>query len=250
MKQISLWAKLHVWPSRIILIISHIILTAIVIYWSVIGFKAGFYLNEGWLYVFILLYILLFLFYPSSNNLRFFKNTYTVRVLFHTLMALCSLLLVFTYVNVKMHPAATGQSIFAAVHIQPQNESGYKNPEAERLMTAFKKGEIKKFTRAERKILREELKYQFDQLKKAKAAGKKSDGGNVVIIIVTIIAALALLYGVAALSCSLSCNGNDGAAVLVLVLGIAAVIFGAILVGRSIRKKNKSGKEPKTDQAP
>jgi hypothetical protein len=247
MKQISIWAKQHVWPARIIVTVSHILLTIIAIYWGVIGFKAGIYLNEGLLYAFILLYLLLFLFYPSANSLALFKNTYTVRVSFHTLMALCSFMLVLSYVNVKMQPA-TGQSIFAATYTYPKNESGYKNPEAERLMKMFKNGEIKKFTRAERKILREELKYQFNRLKQVNATGEKSDGGNIVIIIVTIVAALALLYGTVALSCSLSCNGNDGAAILVIVLGVAVVIFGAIMVGRALRKKNKADKKPKTDQ--
>ena len=56
MKQISIWAKFHVLPARILIIIGHIILTSIAIYWGVLSYNAGFVINEGWLYFLILLY--------------------------------------------------------------------------------------------------------------------------------------------------------------------------------------------------
>jgi hypothetical protein len=75
------------------------------------------------------------------------------------------------------------------------------------------------------KALRKELKDAFKQQKSGDTGGV-----DVLLIVVTILGALAALYLVAALSCSLSCNGNDGMAVLVAVLGIAGIVAGAVAI--------------------
>lgn len=247
MKQISFWAKRHVWPSRIIIIISHIILTIIAIYWGVQSFKVGFKLNESWLYALILLYFSLYFIYPSTRSKTILKNTYTVRLWLHAVMALCSFMMVFSYTNVKMQPTTNG-SASAAVSIKIDKEKRYKNSEAERLINSYKNGGIKKFSRTDRKVLREELKYQFQQLKEAKKAGQKAEGSDALKIIITILVALLLLYGLTVLSCTLTCNGNEGAAVAVFVSGIAAIIFGVIMIFRGKNKKKVLTDEPKTTQ--
>lgn len=247
MKQISFWAKRYVWPSRIIIIISHILLTIIAIYWGVQSFKVGFNLNESLLYALILLYFSLYFIYPTTRSKTILKNTHTVRLWLHSVMALCSFMMVFSYTNVKMQPTTIG-SASAAVSIKIDKEKRYKSSEAERLINSYKNGEVKKFTRTDRKVLREELKYQFQKLKEAKKAGQKAEGSDALKIIITILVALLLLFGVASLSCNLSCSGNDGAAVAVLVLGIAAIIFGVIMIFRGKNKKKVLTDEPKTTQ--
>ena len=78
--------------------------------------------------------------------------------------------------------------------------------------------------------------------------GNKDGDAKAGLIIVTIIAALGLLYLVAALACSLSCNGSDAAAVVVLILGLAAIIWGTIAVinriSRGPKKKKKESPAP------
>lgn len=242
MKKMSAWAQQHAWPARIILIAAHILLTITCIYWGTISFSNGIHLSESWLYILLLFYIGLYFFYPAYNH--YFRNTYFTRLLFHSSMAVCSLLFVTVYVNVHRSSNAVN-SVNASTVVVPVNDTGYKNPEAELLIKSFKAGEITKFTKKDRKVLREELKVQFKKYKEAKKTHQKKDGSDVLIIILTILGALVLLYGVAALSCSLSCNGNDAAAVIVLVVGLAAIIFGCVMIGRSLSRKNQKKRATK-----
>lgn len=250
MKQISLWAKRNVWPARILIIFFHIILSIIAIYWGALSFNAGFYLNEGWLYVLALAYFSHYFIYPTKVSKTFLKNTYPVRKLLHTTMAVCSFMLVFTFVNVNMQPQQTGYA-FAAVPLPVTiGNKGYKNPEAERLMTAWKNGELKKFTKKDRQVLKEELKYQVKSYKDANTSSRKKEGGNAGLIILTILGALILFSVVASLSCSLGCTGNEGAAIIVLVLGTALIIFGVVRIIRGITKKKQASLQNKKTEQP
>ena len=245
MKRISIWAKLHVLPARILIIVGHIILTGIAIYWGVLSYNAGFHLNEGWLYFLILIYCSLYFVYPVKKKKAFLKNTYAVRHGLHAIMALCSFSLVLSFTNVKLQPSLNG-SAAAAISINIEPKKGYKNPEAERLINSYKKGDLKKFNRSERKILKNELGYQLQRFKESKKTGNKSDGSDAGLIILTILVALAALGGVAILSCSIGCNGNDGLATIVLIFGTAAVIFGVIMIIKGQSKKNTQSNETKT----
>jgi len=80
------------------------------------------------------------------------------------------------------------------------------------------------------------------QYTKAKLKGDKTTGEEIALIILTCIAAVGLLYLVAALACTLSCNGSDAAAIIVAVLGTVAVIWGAVAVIRSINRKHAKSK--------
>ena len=57
-------------------------------------------------------------------------------------------------------------------------------------------------------------------------------------------AAIGLLLLVGAIACELSCNGSDAAAIIVGVLGTAAIIIGLIAVLKAInRKQQRKAKE-------
>lgn len=91
--------------------------------------------------------------------------------------------------------------------------------------------------KALKKELKKILKEQPDQ-------NDKTNGEKALYLSLAIIAAIFALYGVAVLSCNLSCNGSDFAAAAVLVLGIGAIALLMILVIRRIfnvkRKKVKA----------
>jgi threonine/homoserine/homoserine lactone efflux protein len=72
---------------------------------------------------------------------------------------------------------------------------------------------------------------------KAKVTNDKQGGDRAVAIILACIAAVGLLFLVSMLACSLACNGSDAAAVAVMVLGTAAIVFGLIAVIRGTRRK-------------
>lgn len=60
------------------------------------------------------------------------------------------------------------------------------------------------------------------------------DGTKVLLSILLVLAALTMAYLIAALSCTISCNGQEGAAVFVAVLGCVGIVFGLIFGFRAI----------------
>ena len=112
----------------------------------------------------------------------------------------------------------------------------YKNPEAERLLKAFTNGEKQAFSKKEKRIIKDEFKYQLAQYAKAKLTGDKKGGDQTALIILTCIVAVGLIYLLAAIACNLSCSGSDAAAVIVLVVGLAAIIWGMVVIMRRINR--------------
>jgi hypothetical protein len=84
------------------------------------------------------------------------------------------------------------------------------------------------------------LKQQIRAIKKDKTI---SVGGKAGLIVLCILIAIILAYGVAALSCSLSCSGSEGAAVAVAVLGLLGIILLAYFAIHSITRKAKRERE-------
>ena len=121
-------------------------------------------------------------------------------------------------------------------------------PSAEEILASLQYRDKSSLTRQEKRILKEEFKKQIKIYAVAKITGNKDGASKAVLIILTIIAAIGLLTLLAALACSLSCNGSDAAAVIVGVLGAAAIIWGTIVlvnrISRGPKKKSGNPTEP------
>jgi cell division protein FtsL len=102
----------------------------------------------------------------------------------------------------------------------------YKNINSFSASMKDKNGKLLKWK--ERKKL---LKEQIRQIKESKELSK---GDKTVLVILSVVVAMLLLALVSSLSCSLSCNGADGAAALVGIGGTAVVIFLLIITIRGI----------------
>jgi hypothetical protein len=84
------------------------------------------------------------------------------------------------------------------------------------------------------------LKTHFEDPKKSRTQGEK--------IALTIIVSLGFAFltaGVAAASCSLSCSGNEAAAVAVLFAGAALIAWGLTTALKSIHRYPTIEKKPK-----
>jgi hypothetical protein len=106
-------------------------------------------------------------------------------------------------------------------------------------------GEFNKSIKDEKgKLLKwkERRKLLKAQIQGIKSSSDLTPTAKTLLTILSVIVAIGLLYLVAALSCSLSCNGSDAAAVLVGVGGTALVIFLVIIVIRGIYGKHKKKK--------
>jgi hypothetical protein len=243
MNVLSLWAKKHVWPARLLIILLHMVLIAIALYWAFLATENKWTVSADLLYVLIGVYGALFLVYQSKPH---WKKLYWYRILMHTSMAVVSFLLVFLYAA-TLNKVVPANNVRAASVIDPVLGSTYKYAEAEKLLQQMKNGEVKKLSKAERKLLRSEFKYQVKRYTAAKSSGQKDEAGKAGLIILTIVVAIAAVLGVGSISCSLSCNGNDGAAVAVAVLGTALIIFLVVLAIRGIKKRKPTNGSTKNE---
>ncbi|MBO9683200.1 MAG: hypothetical protein J7502_11125 [Flavisolibacter sp.] len=232
MRKLSFWAKHHPVPARIFIIISRIFLFFIACFLGKQLAAFGIGLSPLWIYFFIGVFFIAGATYPQKRS----SSNYLKRKLYDLVIAGCGFFITLSFVVQLDSPFyATAQ---AAV---PVNPSPYKYAEAKILLKQFKNGEKTKFTGKEKRIIRKEFNYQLLQYGKAKITGNKADAEQAILIFLACIAAVGLLYLVAALACTLSCNGSDAAAVIVGILGLAGVIWGLIALIRAInRKKTKT----------
>ena len=69
-----------------------------------------------------------------------------------------------------------------------------------------------------------------------------NSGGDVALIILLgLLLTFVLIYLTLAVACSLSCSGNDVAAVLALILGLGLIVMMWILFAKWIRRRRKVG---------
>ena len=231
MKPLSRWAKGHPVHARLIIIIARVLLFLLAFYLGSKFAKSGADISPLWLYGTILAFFLSGMFYPVYR-----KNDFSRRKTFDFLIAgLGFFILLFTAVNLN-GPARSATSASAAVSVR---EPRYKNPESEKILNAFMSGEKKELSKQEKRIIKQEFKYQVKNWVGAKISGDKARANEALLIILACIAAAGLLYLVAALACTLSCNGSDVAAIIVGILGAAAVIWLLIKVIKSISRKSK-----------
>jgi len=249
MRTISNWARLHPATARILIILFHLTLGLIAYFLATELFKRNLILPGIVSTVCILLFIASVLFYP--DRIRGVKKTNAGFIRQKTcdfLLAFCGFVLaIFICNRVLFDQMPVTQPVQASIVIE---KPLYKHAESKKLLDALKSGEIDKkdLTRKEKRILKDEFKYQLGQFVDAKLHGDKARAGDAGLIILTIIGAGLLLYLVAALACTLSCNGSDAAALVVVLLGTAGIVFGLIAVLKAIKRKGRKKEEATPDK--
>ena len=139
---------------------------------------------------------------------------------------------------------------------RPETIINYTNPLNAAIPAAFPKDSLKTYASIDvfSRSLRDEngksLKWKEKkkllkiQVKAIKKADNLSKGDKVGLIILSVVAALGLIYLVAALACTLSCNGSEAAAVILGIGGVALVIFLFILALKAIKRSQKKTEKP------
>lgn len=237
MRKISLWAKHHPLPAIASIIVIKILLAVIAFY---IG-SALLAMNIHIPFIISILALIVLvaaaLLYPSRHLTRVSKKQfYTRQKSSDLVIATCSFVLIGTFVNNNFPvPGTTISSASSAIISKP--------PSAEEILASLQYRDKSSLTKKEKRILKEEFKKQVRVFAKAKITGNKKEGEKALFILLTIIGAIGLLYLVAALACTLSCNGADVAAIIVMLLGLVAVIWGTIAIIKRISKGPKKKKE-------
>jgi hypothetical protein len=245
MRRLSYWAKRNPWKSRIIIIISHLLLMLLGWYTGTAFFAMDISLPAYLLVFFILYYIAAVFMYPSKEE----KKLRNGRWLYIKQKACDFSLAAAAYgmmVCISNKPGGFFQNFQTVSGSSIIKSSPLKEkPTATEILESLKYRDKSTLTHEEKRILKKEFKVQLKNYVVAKLKGNKGEGDNALLIILAIIAALGIVYLVAALSCSLSCNGNEGAAILVVILGIAAIGLGLYFVIRAINRGSKKKPEPK-----
>jgi hypothetical protein len=200
------------------------------------------HLSASVLYITIAIFMIAAFCYPRKKGpaRRSAKlNDYWVRKVFDLSIATCSFIIFCCLANNESLPA--GANSFAASHSVAPGKNN--NPTAQEILSSLSQRDKHSLTRPEKRVLKKEFKHQLKVYAKAKISGNKNGAEQALLILLAIIAAVGLLYLVAALACTLSCNGSDAAAVLVGILGTALVIWLLIIVIRSITHPKKKEHE-------
>ena len=238
MKKISFWAGRHVATARALMVIIKIVMLALACYTGLSLAKSKIFLPGNIVYLFsFLVLVLIIAIYPSPKKRKTLINTTYVRQkTCDFILPVLSFLVITTMVNngdvVSSYSPAFGSHII-------------KKPTAREILSSGKtKGS---FTRQEKRILKKEFFKQLKVYAAAKFNGDEKTAGAAWKIALAIIAAVGLTFLLAALACSLSCNGSDAAAILVGLIGLAAIIWGLAALIKRINNGPKKTTPPKDD---
>lgn len=224
--QLSHWAAAHPRQARTLLAIAH----TVVIFGA---FKIGkwlYFLEFGYLYwpvpVFSALFFLLYMTYPKSG-----AATYWRRKSYDLLLpVLSSVVIVFGYNNF-LSGDTTGLAGAPQAQFVNRDQPAVLTPSAEG-GEAFA---LKKQVRQARQQIRQAAKRAKQHWKQRQA--ETSVGLK---IFFTFLAAAAMFIAflvIALMSCSLSCSGQEGAAAVVLILGIIGIAVGGFFLIRGIWRR-------------
>jgi|CXWL01.1.fsa_nt_gi hypothetical protein len=243
MKKLSRWAKNHKRSSRIVIVVSFIALTALGIATGMLLTDVGVSISSAAMFVFICIYFAGLIAYPAKS----LKGKKLSATAFYVRQKSCDWLLaastfcmivylgnrpgeIFNYSS-PLHAATTASSSFP----KDSTINSYKTVTAFKASLKDENGKSLKW-KEKKKLLKEQVRA----IKKDK---EMSDGAKVALIFLSVLVALGLLFLVATLACELSCNGSEGAAVLVTVGGAALVVFLLLLAIRAITGKKKKPKK-------
>jgi hypothetical protein len=240
MKKISYWGKNHPWLSRIIITISLIVLSLIALNLGHVIKDSG-YIIPSWFYILTLsTYFITVLLYPYFDRKRNFTAAafYLRRKSCDGLLTLSTFALVLYLGN---HPGQlfnyTGnlKAAIPSESILPVTKDPGKYKSIQSFYSSVRDASGKLLNWKERRVL---LKAQL----KAIRHSDTSKGTRIMLTILSILAAGALLYGVLALSCALSCDGSVAGALIVGIGGTALVIFLLVLALRGINGHHRKRK--------
>jgi hypothetical protein len=231
MKKLSIWAKDHPWPARLIIVISHILL--FILAWD-LGLRTAsldIYLSSFVAKFLGVLFCMACILYPIKGVTKgVFRHSY-VRQKSADFVVLLTTFLMFT-------------SVFNALFFSPV--AVYWKAEPKVVQIVNKTTEVRENAFPSMKDVKRAMKKYEKQIRKDMRAAKKrfkqqqnDDGVKILLTILVVVGAIFLLGLIGSLSCTLSCNGQEGLAGVVFVLGLGGVITLVVITMKAIWKKKK-----------
>ncbi len=222
MKQVSYWASRHIAAARLIIILLYIPL-------NILGYITGSLLWDlkielapSFINTVTILVIFLFICYRK-------RASFVQKKLLQFTMGVCSFCIICFYGNQARTPdlyLPFSNTTQAVSIIEKEHSSVVK----EKIKT-------KKETRQLKKEVRKKFRKAVTDEEEMKPWVK------ILLIVLAVVVAVLLLYGLALLACTLSCNGAEAAAWLVGILGLAGILGGLFFVIRGIIGRKKKTKK-------
>ena len=237
MKRISFWAYHHKWTARFLIVFSWLIINCIGLFLGDALAVTKFILPSLWVYAIAFIFIVAFVTYPSKKEKSKCKNFYSNRKNSDLLLLSTTFLLIISYGNHYELQRNQSPFHFTYANASEIKENGLPANESSIVLSTKKNPSLIKQWK---KKLKDNIRTIRKEYKEA------SPGEKAALIVLTLIVALALLFLVLNLSCSLSCSGSDGAALVVGLLGTALIVFLSV---RVIKRINR-GKPKKTTSEP
>ncbi|HEV8285445.1 MAG TPA: hypothetical protein VGQ09_14105 [Chitinophagaceae bacterium] len=242
MRRISLWAKNHKWLARATIIGTFILLNCLGIVTGILFDELKISIPYFAFVVTVCFYFLAFILYPQKKQRKNMGSN-----AFYVKQKSCDLILststFFIAICIGNRPdllffkePAVNATVISSTSLS--SDSTAKNYKSISSFSSSMKDENGKSVK-----WKERKKLLRHQIKGIKRSNDLSDGEKVILIILSVLAAIGLLYLVAAAACSLACAGSDGAALLVAIGGTGFVIFLLVITIRAIMGKKKRAKQ-------
>jgi hypothetical protein len=245
MYRLSLWGRHHVWPARFLIVASYLLLN--LLGWALGEQLAlnGIYLTQVHFYLGAVLVLIPFFAYPSKQRKRDYKHFYAFQKTCDGLLVAGTFVLILCLAQPRSLPQpwmgvpAGATEVVTPVPTQPvvQKKSVFRKA----ANTAIRWLGVDKAVQKKIQKNAQRLMYEYK---------RSSTGGKIALIFLTVLVAAALGILVLSLSCSLSCNGSDAAAILVGVLGMGLIIFLSVKVIQRITRGPKPKAPVTTDPPP
>jgi len=229
MKHLSRWARAHPFSARFIIVLSKLLLVCLAANTGLLLLDLGIFLSPAWILPLAMLTIIAICQYPRTDASFVWKLKYSKQKICDFAVCLLGFMLIVMVVNQGILPKLS----------TPASAATCCGPSAESRPTpgsniALVGSNARMLTRHEKKIIRKEFRKRVTEFMRTAGNGENKPKGVAWKIALTLVVATLLTGVVAGLACSLSCSGAEGLAVFVAILGLAAVIVGAVAVIRRI----------------
>jgi protein-S-isoprenylcysteine O-methyltransferase Ste14 len=232
MKKISIWAKHHVWQSRLIIIVIYILLNVIGIFIGQQLKDINVILPQFYFIACILITIALWIWYPERLKTR--QTSYAKRKLFDFSLGAVTFLMIIYAGNNWRYLFINSETVQATKIIRSSTDSAINSNSL-----------IKSFilninnTDVSRLSQRKKINLIKTQIKKIQQQKETTKGEKTALIVLSVFVALILLYGLAGLSCSISCGGSEALAIIVALAGTFLIIFLLVRIIKAITNPRK-----------
>ncbi len=229
MKKLSFWSRDHKTSARILIVVGYLILNMAGLFLGDLlhSFTGNF--NAAIILIPIILTMVGYFFYPDKKNKNVYKNFYSRQKLNDGFLVFATFLFLVFAGNKLNENTRWSQSASALSINYPISKNSVEN---KTVNTKPQKG-----TKAYKNF-----KHRIKALRKAYKESSKSE--KTLMIIGVVLLAGAVGYGLAAVACGISCSGSEALAIVVFVVGLGGIIFGAV---KLIQRITRGPKKPRTD---